>query len=245
MLRLMVTSATFRQSSAFTPSLLQLDPENRLLARGPRFRLPAEVIRDQALAISGLLVERIGGPSVKPYQPPGLWEAVSYNGDLVYEQDHGDALYRRSLYTFWKRQAPPPDMLTFDGPTRETCIVRRPRTNTPSQSLLLLNDVTYVEAARALATCILRANLDATNSQRVCFGFQVTLGRSPTDAEAAALVKLYERQLVSLQKQPQAAQRLLAIGEQPVDTTLDPNDLAAWTMVSSVLLNLDETITQH
>ena len=126
LLKLIVMSATFRQSSHFTPDLLARDPENRLLARGPRYRLPAEILRDQALAVGGLLVQRIGGPSVKPYQPPGLWEAVSYNGETVYEADKGESLYRRGLYTFWKRQSPPPDILTFDGPTREVCTVRAP-----------------------------------------------------------------------------------------------------------------------
>ena len=154
LLRLIVTSATYRQSSVATPALLQRDPENRLFARGPRFRLPAEMIRDQALAVSGLLVQKIGGPPVKPYQPPGLWEAVSYNGELSYQPDRDEGRWRRTVYSFWKRTAPPPGVQLLDGPTRETCVVRRPRTNTPLQALLLLNDETYVEAARALAASV-------------------------------------------------------------------------------------------
>ena len=142
-------SATYRQSSKVTPELLQRDPENRLLARGPRFRLTAEMVRDQALAVSGLLVEKLGGPSVKPYQPAGLWKELSGTDD--YKQDKGEGLYRRSLYSYWKRTAPPPAMMTFDAAGRETCIVRETRTNTPLQALTLMNDVTYVEAARLLA----------------------------------------------------------------------------------------------
>ena len=240
MLRLIVTSATFRQSSNFTPALLARDPENRLLARGPRHRLPAEVLRDQALALGGLLVERIGGPSVKPSQPPGLWEAVSYNGDATYEADHGESLYRRGLYTYWKRQSPPPGTLTFDGPTREVCTVRRPRTNTPLQALVLLNDVTYVEAARGLATRMMRAK-----KERIAFGFRAATGRSPKNAEAAALQSYFDEQLAVFRAKPESARALLKSGESPADPALDACELAAWTMTASLLLNLDETITQH
>ena len=140
LLKQIVLSATYRQSAVNRPELLGRDPENRWLARGPRFRLNGELLRDQALAVSGLLSREVGGASVKPYQPSGVWEAVSYDGELTYEQDSGGALFRRSLYTFWKRQAPPPTMLSFDSPTRETCAVKRPRTNTPLQALVLLND---------------------------------------------------------------------------------------------------------
>jgi hypothetical protein len=240
MLKFVVTSATFRQSSNFTPALLARDPENRLLARGPRYRLPAEVLRDQALAFGGLLVEHIGGPSVKPYQPPGLWEAVSYNGDSTYEADHGPALYRRGLYTYWKRQSPPPGTLTFDGPTREVCTVHRPRTNTPLQALVLLNDVTYVEAARGLATRMMHAK-----DEPIAFGFRVATGRAPHSAEAAALKAYFDEQLAVFRAKPASAQALLKTGESPADSALDPCALAAWTMTASLLLNLDETITQH
>jgi hypothetical protein len=240
MLNLIVTSATFRQSSHFTPELLARDPENRLLARGPRHRLPAEVLRDQALALGGLLVERIGGPSVKPYQPPGLWEAVSYNGDATYEADHGQSLYRRSLYTYWKRQSPPPATLTFDGPTREVCSVRRARTNTPLQALVLLNDVTYVEAARGLAARMMREK-----SAHIAFGFRLATGRPPKTGEAAALQTYHDEQLAVFRAKPESAKALLKSGESPVDAALDPCELAAWTMTASLLLNLDEVLTQH
>src|SRR5262249_33604343 len=154
MQKLIVTSATYRQSSQVTPELLRRDPDNRLMARASRTRLSAEMVRDQALAISGLLVEKVGGPSVKPYQPAGLWKELTGGGD--YRADHGDALHRRSLYTFWKRTAPPPMMMNFDAAGREACVVRELRTNTPLQSLNLMNDVTYLEAARALAQRMMR-----------------------------------------------------------------------------------------
>ena len=161
LMRLLVTSATYRQSSRLNHRSMDQDPENRLLARGPRFRLQAEMIRDAALSAGGLLVRSVGGRSVKPYQPEGLWEEVAFGiktyGAQEYEQDHGDALYRRSMYTFWKRSCPPPSLVTFDAPDRETCIVRRERTNTPLQALVLLNDPIYIEAARGLAQ---RAILD-------------------------------------------------------------------------------------
>ena len=216
LLKLIVMSTTFRQSSNFTPDLLVRDPDNRLLARGPRFRLPAEIIRDQALAVSGLLVPKIGGPSVKPYQPPGLWEAVSYNGEAVYQPDTGEATHRRGLYTFWKRQSPPPDMLTLDGPTREVCTIRRPRTNTPLQALLLLNDANYQEAARALAMRAL-----AEKSGRLAKAFQLATGRSPESAELTELKAFLDEQLAHT------------------------SEINAWTMTASLLLNLDEVQTQH
>ncbi len=216
LLKLIVMSKTFRQSSNFTLALVARDPDNRLLARGPRFRLPAEIIRDQALAISGLLVPAVGGASVKPYQPGGLWEAVSYNGEASYTPDSGDATHRRGLYTFWKRQAPPPDMLTFDGPTREVCTVRRPRTNTPLQALLLLNDPNYQEAAQAFAGLVLRQE-----SQRMAWAFRRATGRA---AKAAELVEL---------------QHYLEAG------LAEASETDAWTRVCSLLLNLDEVQVMH
>jgi hypothetical protein len=233
-------SDTFRQASKFTPELLTRDPDNRLLARGPRFRLPAEIIRDQALAVSGLLVPKIGGPSVKPYQPPGLWEAVSYNGEASYQADRGEALYRRGLYTFWKRQAPPPDMLTLDGPTREVCTIRRPRTNTPLQALLLLNDVSYIEAARALATRMMREP-----GETLAHGFQLATGRTPKAAEAAELESFFHEQRAHFRQRPEEAGKLLQIGASPADAALDSAELAAWTLTASLLLNLDEVQTLH
>ncbi|HVX59029.1 MAG TPA: DUF1553 domain-containing protein [Pirellulales bacterium] len=237
-----VMSAAYRQSSRATAELIQRDPENRLLARGPRFRLPAELIRDQALAVSGLLTDKIGGPSVKPYQPEGLWEAVSYNGDYSYEQDHGSALYRRSLYTYWKRQSPPPALLAFDAPTRETCVVQRSRTNTPLQALVLLNDTTYIEAARVLAQ---RALLHAPgDEQRLRYAFRRATCRWPEADEAARLRELFKQERAAFAEHPKAADALLAVGEWPRDRSLDPLDHAAWTNVMCVLLNLDETVTR-
>jgi hypothetical protein len=243
LIKLMVTSATYRQASKLSPELLERDPDNRLLARGPRYRLSPEVLRDQALAAGGLLVERIGGPSVKPYQPAGLWEAVSYNGEQSYEQDHGPALYRRSMYTFWKRQAPPPAMLAFDAPTREICTVRRARTNTPLQALVLLNDVTYVEAARGLGGRMHKAGPDVNG--RIAFGFRAVTGRLPHEQEIATLAKYFDEQLTAYRRQPEKARALLRAGEAPTDKSADPCELAAWTMTAGVLLNLDETVTQH
>jgi hypothetical protein len=240
LLKLIVMSETFRQSSNFTPELVARDPDNRLLARGPRFRLPAEIIRDQALEVSGLLVPKIGGPSVKPYQPPGLWEAVSYNGEATYQADSGEATHRRGLYTFWKRQAPPPDMLTFDGPTREVCTVRRPRTNTPLQALLLLNDVNYLETARALAERMMHDSAD-----HLVYGFQLATCRAPKAAEAAELNKYFQQQLAVFRKNPDAARKLLKESRADGETKADPSELAAWTMTASLLLNLDEVQNQH
>ena len=216
LLKLIVMSDTFRQSSNFTKDLLARDPDNRLLARGPRFRLPAELMRDQALAVSGLLVPKIGGRSVKPYQPPGLWEAVSYNGEAVYQPGSGDELHRRGLYTFWKRQSPPPDMLTLDGPTREVCTIRRPRTNTPLQALLLLNDTNYQEAAISLAKRVL-----GEKSDRLVKAFQWSTGRAPKSAELTELKAFLDVQLAN------------------------GSEINAWTMTASLLLNLDEVQTQH
>jgi hypothetical protein len=244
LLKLIATSSTFRQSSNLTPELLARDPENRLLARGPRYRLPAELIRDQALAASGLLVRRVGGRSVKPYQPPGLWEAVSYDGNQSYQADQGESLYRRGLYTYWKRQAPPPDMLTFDAPTREVCTIQRPRTNTPLQALVLLNDEAYVEAARALAARILREGGDDI-PRRIEYGFRTATGRSPNPAETSALKTFLGQQQQVFCASPGSAAALLKVGESAVDPKLDACELAAWTMLANVLLNLDEVVTQH
>jgi hypothetical protein len=189
-----------------------------------------------------MLAGEIGGPSVKPYQPDGLWEAVSYNGDYSYVQDHGPALYRRGLYTYWKRQSPPPGLLAFDAPTRETCVVRRSRTNTPLQALVLLNDPTYIEAARVLAELTMRQA--ATGEDRVRYAFRRATCRRPEVDELAALVKLYEQERASFAAKPQAAQELLAVGEWPRDEKLEPVEHAAWTIVMGVLLNLDEVVTR-
>lgn len=245
-LRLIVTSATYRQSARVTPELLERDPENRLLARGPRFRLKAEMIRDGALFASGLLVERIGGPSVKPYEPGDLWKDVSYGAEFSaqsFVQDRGEALYRRSMYTFWKRSSPPATLYTFDAPDRETCAVRRARTNTPLQALALLNDVTYVEAARALAERMMREG-GTDPAGRLELGFRLATARRPEKEETRICLGVLEAQLVVYRGDPEAASRLLGVGESPRDGTFDEAEHAAWTVVASLILNLDETITK-
>ncbi|WP_414665085.1 DUF1553 domain-containing protein [Horticoccus sp. 23ND18S-11] len=244
LLRLIATSATYRQSSVPTPALLDRDPANRLLARGPRFRLPAEMIRDHALAASGLLVSKMGGPPVKPYQPPGLWEAVSYNGELSYQVDRGDGLWRRTVYSHWKRTSPPPGVLVLDGPTRETCVVRRPRTNTPLQALLLLNDETYVEAARALAAQVL-APADRSDDDRFRELFRRATARIPDATELAALRGLRDRQRTRFTADRAAAQRLVQVGQSTVGRNLDAVELATWTVVGQAVLNLDEVVTRR
>jgi hypothetical protein len=244
-LKLLVMSAAYRQSSRTPPDLAAMDPENRLLARGPRFRLDAEVVRDSALAISGLLVEQVGGPSVKPYQPPGVWEAVAYptSNTANFQRDEGDALYRRSLYTFWKRTAHPPAMATFDAPSREACTVRRSRTNTPLQALVLMNDEQYVEAARALARRVL-AWPKAADEQRLARAFRLATGRPPSPSELAILVESLEKQRRRFADDVEAARALAAAGEVHSDPDRTPQELAAWTMIANMLLNLDETITK-
>ncbi len=241
LLKLIVTSATYQQSSKIPPELLIRDPGNRLLARGPRFRLSAELIRDNALAVSGLLVHQLGGPSVKTYQPSGLWRETSNRG---YEQDHGAKLYRRSLYTYWKRSVPPPSMFAIDAPTRETCTVRRQRTNTPLMALVMLNDPTFVEAARKLAE---RAMTEAGDGQqdRIGFMFELATARRPDPAEHAVLLSIYKRQHIVFRGNKDAALKLLNVGESKRDENLDVTKLAALTAVANVILNMDETMTKE
>ncbi len=246
LLRLIVTSATYRQSSKVTPALKERDPENRLLARGARFRLQGEFVRDQALAVSGLLVEKVGGPSVHPYQPAGLWEELAFGGSFsaqTYVQDHGENLYRRGMYTFWKRTCPPPSLQAFDAPEREFCLVRRSVTNTPLQALTLMNDPTYVEASRKLAERIMKEG-GTTPEQHIAYAYRLAMGRKPRAAEIETMLGLFNRQAVVFRRDPPGAKQLLAIGESARDASLDTTDLAAWTTVASVLLNLDETITK-
>jgi mono/diheme cytochrome c family protein len=248
--KLIVMSATYRQSSHVTPESLARDPENRLLARQSRLRLPAEFIRDQALAVSGLLNGEIGGASVSPYQPPGIWEELMSRQDganwtaQVYSQSHGKDLYRRTMYTFWKRTAPPPSLITFDAPDRETCAVRRPRTNTPLQALVLMNDPTYVEASRKLAERIIKEG-GATPAERIAFAFRLVMARQPGEKEAAALRRVFEQQVAVCKKNPDAATKLLNVGESLRDAKLDVAELAAWAMTASVILNLDEAVTRN
>ncbi|MFN3651714.1 MAG: DUF1553 domain-containing protein [Armatimonadota bacterium] len=247
MQKLIVTSAAYRQQSAATPELLERDPENRLLARGPRYRFSAEMIRDQALFVAGTLVEKLGGPSVKPYQPKGLWEEIAFGGDFTaqtYQQDKGDALYRRSLYTFWKRTSPPPALQTFDAPEREFCVVARSVTNTPLQALVLMNDPTYVEASRKLAERLM-TEVAAMPRDRIRYAFRLALARQPRNEELRVLLDTYEQQLAEFRKNPKEAEKLLSVGESDRNKKLDPAELAAWTSIASVLLNLDETITKN
>ncbi len=243
MQKLIVTSATYRQSSKLTPQLHAKDPENRLLAHGPRFRLDAEEVRDIALAISGLLIEKYGGKSVKPYQPPGLWEAVSFNNSQKYVPDKGAAEYRRAMYTYWKRQSPPPNLMLFDAPTRETCTVRRLRTNTPLQALDLMNDPQFVEASRALAQrMMVEGGKDVKG--RIAYGFRLATARKPASEEIKVLLDVFNQQLTEYQKDKSAAEKLLGVGDFKTRKDLDPTELAAWTTIANMLLNLDETITK-
>ncbi|MGI8785740.1 MAG: DUF1553 domain-containing protein [Acidobacteriota bacterium] len=241
--KLIVTSATYRQASAATPELLQKDPENRLLARGPRFRLSAEVVRDQALYIAGLATERVGGPSVKPYQPAGLWDELSMQ-DMSYRQDHGPDLYRRSLYTFWKRTVAPPFMLTFDAASRESCVVRENRTNTPLQALNLMNDVTFVEAARALGQRMMREG-GAEEARRLRHGFRLVTGRLPSAAEERIVTESLRYHRLYFAADPARARKFLSEGDLAVDKSFDAVELASYAAVGSLLLNLDETVSKQ
>lgn len=244
--KLMVTSAAYRQSSKVTPELLEKDPANRLLARGPRFRLEAEEVRDTMLALGGLLVEKVGGPSVKPYQPKGLWEEVAYGSSFSaqsYTPDTGESLYRRSMYTFWKRQCPPPQMAIFDAPNREVCASRRARTNTPLQALALLNDPQYVEAARAMGERIMKEG-GASEDEKISFAFETATARLPSEREVQILKDVYNQELEDFRSDAEAAKELVSVGESQPDENCDPAELAAWTQVASTILNLDEVVTK-
>jgi hypothetical protein len=242
MQRLIVTSATYRQQSKITPELLGKDPDNRLLARGPRLRLGPEVIRDQALAASGLLVEKVGGPSVKPYQPPGLWQELSSGKGYV--QDKGEGLYRRSLYTYWKRTIAPPFMGNFDSPNREVCTVYENRTNTPLQALDLMNDIIFLEASRKLAERMLtEAGSDPAN--RINHAYELLLARPPKPAEQKILLSALSKFETTYQKDPKAADDFLNYGDSPRKPGIATSELAAYTSVASMLLNLDAVITKE
>ena len=241
--RLIVTSATYRQSSRAPDDLIRRDPENRLLARGPRFRLGAEAVRDNVLAVAGLLSSSFGGPSVKPYQPAGLWEELAGGaGEGPYIQGKGDDLYRRSLYIYRKRTVPHPVMATFDAPSREICQVKRARTNTPLQALELLNDVVYVEAARNLAAKMI-AEGGSTPEDRIAFAFRRATGREPNQDERRVLTGGLAKYLEAFRADPAAAGALIRQGEKPGPEGVDPAELASYTATAGVILNLDETIT--
>jgi hypothetical protein len=235
-IKTMVMSATYRQSSRVTPKLLERDRENRLLARGSRYRLSPEMVRDQALAVSGLLVEKVGGPSVKPYQPPGLWQELF--GGKGYEPDKGEGLYRRSLYSYWKRTVPPPSMMNFDSPSREVCVVREGRTNTPLQALNLMNDTIFLEASRKLAErMIASGGLD--------LGGRLVLGRALKPAEIAVLTQAVDQFRERYRVRPEDAAKYVSQGASPRDPSLDPVELAAWTAAANLLLNMDEAVTRQ
>jgi hypothetical protein len=243
MQKLIVTSAAYRQSSKVTRELAERDPENRLLARGPRFRMPAEMIRDQALSVAGLLVDTVGGPSVKPYQPAGLWNELAMQ-DMVYVQSKGADLYRRSLYTFWKRTIAPPMMTNFDAAQRETCVVRENRTDTPLQALNLMNDVTFVEAARFLGQRMLKEG-GSRPEDRLRYGFRLALGRPPSEAEQQILRDNLRYHLDYFAGRQKEVDEFLAVGESPSDRSLDRRELAAYASVGSMLLNMDEMVTKQ
>jgi hypothetical protein len=236
-------SATYRQSAAVTQKKLETDPDNRLLSRGPRFRMDAEMVRDYALATSGLLSDKIGGPSVRPYQPPGVWEAVAMIGSNTrdYKPDSGESLYRRSLYTFWKRAAPPASMEVFNAPNREHCIVARERTNTPLQALVTLNDPQFVEAARRLAEHAIQAGSDA--GARIDFIAQRLLARRLTPKEAAIVRDSFDKFQQHYAANVEGAKQLVEVGDSEI-AALRPAELAAWTMVANQLMNLDEVLNK-
>jgi hypothetical protein len=243
--KLMVMSATYRQSALVTPEKYQRDPDNRLLSRGPRFRMDAEMIRDYALAASGLLVPKVGGPSVRPYQPDGVWEAVAMIGSNTreYRRDVGDKLYRRSLYTFWKRAAPPASMDVFNAPTRETCTVCRERTNTPLQALVTLNDTQFVEAARHLAQLALKQG-GSQPEGRIDFIARRLLARPLRPEEVKLALANVIDLLAFYRAHPDDAKKLVGVGESKADLALEVTMLAAWTMLTNELMNLDEVLNQ-
>jgi hypothetical protein len=240
--KLIVSSATFQQSSQTKPEIVARDPDNRLLTRGPKTRLLAEQIRDGALAASGLLSRQVGGPSVKPYQPEGLWEATGTGKS--YTQDHGDKLYRRSLYTFWKRTAPPPSMLTFDAMSREVCTAKRDATATPLQSLVLLNDPQFIEASRALGEKLLK-QFPQDEAARNREAFRALTGRLPDKAETKILAQLFAEQRAEFAKNPDGAVKLLAVGESKRDESLPPADFAAMTTLVNAIMNFDEFVVMR
>lgn len=250
MVRLILSSKTYRQTSDASPAVARMDPENELLSRAPRLRLKAEFLRDQALAVSGLLVNEIGGPSVKPYQPKGLWEEMSINPGAndfsaqTYVQDHGDKLYRRGMYTFWKRTVPPPSMQTLDAPEREFCVVRRSATNTPLQALVLMNDPCYVEASRKMAERVIRDG-GKSAAERIDWIYRTVLCRPADAAETKVLSGLLAKRAQYYKENPKEAAKLMQVGESPADPRLAATEVAAWSIVCSTVLNTDEAINRN
>ena len=246
MLKLMLTSATYRQSAKVTPEKLERDADNALLSRSPRYRLDAEIVRDNALVLSNLLYTKVGGPSVKPPQPDGLWKAVGFTGsntDTFVKDTGADKVYRRSLYTFWKRTAPPPQMNILDAPSREACTIRRERTNTPMQALMLMNDPQFFEAARAFAERTIKEGGE-TPEARIAYIFEMATARLPKPKEETLLLKTFQIHHQEFEANPEAAKELIAVGESPPDETLDAVEVAAWTMIANLILNLDEVLNK-
>lgn len=246
LVRLLVCSETFKQSSQLTPELYRIDPENRWLARGPRFRLDGEQIRDNALFISGLLNAEMGGKGVKPYQPDNIWEPVGFGGSntQIYRRDNGPALYRRSIYNFIKRTAPPPFMVNFDAPNREQFCTMREKSNTPLQALQLMNDVQHIEAARATAQRLIQAG-GSTAEQRIAYGYRLILARGVAEREMSVLLKQLDKAMQHYRSDTELAKKLIAQGDSKADASLDPTELAAYTMIANTLLNLDETVSRN
>jgi len=238
--RLILTSSTYQQASHITTELAAMDPENRLLARGPRFRLHPFMLRDQALAASGLLSEKIGGPSARPYMPPKIWRAISNN---TYKQDKGENLYRRSFYTYWRRTIPPPITMNFNAAAREVCVVRTQPTNTPLQALTMMNNIIFVEASRFLAERMIR-NAGADN-RRIEFGFRLLTARTPAASESHLMRDAYDAFLAKYRSDVASAEQLLKTGEKPGDMKLDVAEHAALTLVASLIMNLDEVVTKE
>ena len=243
--KLIVTSAVYRQSATVTPEKLAKDPANRLLARAPRIRLPGEAVRDAALSASGLLVPTVGGPSVRPWMPDGVWDETSKYGDLRgYKPDTGAGRYRRTMYTVWKRTAGPPTMLLFDAPNRETCTVKRSRTNTPLQALALLNETTFVETAHGLASRMLGEG-GTTPPERIAYGFRLAIGRQPTADELATLVEGYEADLATFTADPAAAEKYAAVGLVKKPEAVAAPKFAAYSLAANVIINLDEFVMRE
>jgi hypothetical protein len=242
LLKLIVSSAAYRQTSKVTSDILAKDPRNRLVTRGPRFRLEAEMVRDQALAMSGLLSRKIGGPSVYPPQPAGLWQAA-FNGQRTWATSTGEDRYRRGLYTFWRRTVPYPAMATFDAPSRETCSVRRPRTNTPLQAFVTLNDPAYVEMAQAFARRIVQEG-GGSVEERAKFGLELCLARPAHADQVKQIVALYKAEREHYRQDAKAALALATDPLGPLPGGLVADELAAWTVVANVLLNLDGVLTK-
>jgi hypothetical protein len=242
LIKTIVMSATYQQTSRVTPKLLEKDPRNRLLSRAPRRRLDAEMVRDQALALSGLLSHKVGGPSVYPPQPDGIWRAA-FNGERTYATSKGEDRYRRGLYTIWRRTVPNPTMATFDAPSRETCTFRRLPTNTPLQAYVTLNDPVFVEAAQALGRRLVREGGE-TVADRIRFGLRLMLARPANEKDVGELVKLYEAQLAHFKNKEADALELATKPLGPLPDKLTATEAAAWTVVTNVLLNLDGVLTK-